>query len=141
MLISNLENQEAIIMGYKRLTRKQWKRKYYYLCEKATKLFKEYNPCKFNKNGYCNVKRKNKSVCGSCCLECKHLSKTGCTVKNLSCKIFLCSEMCRKYPELGRKLNKIHDIAHHELRLYPHFFDSISGVMQDSWNYYKFKGE
>ncbi len=51
---------------------------------------KETNPCMFE-HGKCSTMRKGDIV--SCCVKCEHLSKTGCTVKALSCKLWLCSAL------------------------------------------------
>ena len=48
-----------------------------------------YNPCGW-KNGRCRRMRSSKRADEGCCAECNHLNKGGCTVKSLSCKLWLC---------------------------------------------------
>lgn len=135
-------------MGYKKLTRKQWKRKYYYLCAKATKLFKEYNPCKINKAGRCTDCRKGNSLrftsgdMKNCCGQCRY-NKNGCTIKNLSCKVFLCSNMADEYPELNKELRKIRKVVSEELGLSGIFFQDINTVLERviSWRNFELKGD
>jgi hypothetical protein len=98
------------------MNKKQWKRKYYYLCDKATKLFDKYNPCDFNKHGRCIHCRELYQK--SCCGDCQHLGKNGCTIKNLPCKLFLCKYMADKYPELENELKKLRVIAYEQLGIY-----------------------
>ena len=77
----------------------------------ADRLFKKYNPCNhIIKEGIilCTGRSsiRNERHCQRynsylCCNTCKHLSATGCTVKCLPCKLFMCSCL------YGREKNKI----------------------------------
>lgn len=68
------------------------------LYEKASLIIAKYNPCSF-KNGECfNY---------GCCYGCKHLSENGCTVKALSCKLWLCDEARLKFPECATELDAL----------------------------------
>jgi len=58
--------------------------------EKADRLFKEYNPCEIGKNIFGEVCCRRKLCNQLCCGGCKYLSKNGCTIKCLSCKLCLC---------------------------------------------------
>jgi len=71
----------------------------------ADKLLKKYNPCRI-KNGKCANGR-------FCCYGCKYLNKSGCTVKCLECKLWLCSYLVSlpKWQSLTSKLNKMMTIA------------------------------
>lgn len=101
----------------KRLTKKQWVRKYHYLWNKLDKLLKGVNPCEFNKNTCRCIRfhRKPKHWDDHCCHGCKHLSSTGCTVKSLMCKTWFCGWMKQKYPKLYKEMQKINLIAQTEL--------------------------
>ena len=85
----------------------------------ADKLFKKHNPCQIKPQlGGSTCIRYNDPRFGMCCQGCRWLGKNGCTVKALSCKLWYCYDICanRKYGELVRKLNMLHDIAcHHNL--------------------------
>jgi hypothetical protein len=62
----------------------------------ADKLIKKHNPCKI-KNGKC--------ICGKpCCKDCRHLTKKGCNVECLMCKLHLCWETRSNFYKLSRIL-------------------------------------
>lgn len=79
-------------------------------------LFKLYNPCKI-KNGRCQFNKDyNKSkylntCCGNkgfnCISKCIYLSKKGCTVKSLGCKLFMCNNIKNNYPKFYEIINII----------------------------------
>jgi hypothetical protein len=48
--------------------------------------------CSNQKTHYETIDGKIEWVGGSCCHRCKHLSKTGCKIQSLSCKLWLCKE-------------------------------------------------
>ncbi len=55
------------------------------------------NICGF-KNNICAMHQKNKlEKINGCCGECIYQSKDGCITKNLTCKLFFCSEVKDKY--------------------------------------------
>jgi len=72
-------------------------------------LIKIVNPCKIQKNS------NRETVCistrGPCCNRCKHLSTKGCTVKALSCKLYLCLVGKYSHPVLYKILKKITHIS------------------------------
>lgn len=75
----------------------------------ADKLIKKHNPCEV-KNGKC--------IYGEfCCNDCEHLTKNGCSVNCLMCKLHLCwfaSSNLSLSKTLGRVLLKAyrHNIVH-----------------------------
>ena len=87
----------------------------------ADKLFKRYKPCQIKPQagGFICIRHKDPRV-GMCCSGCRWLSKNGCTVKALSCKLWYCYNICakRKYRELVRKLDALHDIAYYHNLLF-----------------------
>jgi hypothetical protein len=89
-------------VGYRKYHRqfsiKYLERVYDRLCIAADKLLKEYNPCKI-KNNKC-VGCRSLGGYGSnntkqlCCIACKYWKENkGCTVKALSCKLWLCDSL------------------------------------------------
>jgi len=63
-------------------------------CENIDEYYKDKNICGF-KNGKCYAQRFNKYHNG-CCRKCIYQSNKGCQTKNLTCKLFNCSEVtCR----------------------------------------------
>lgn len=55
--------------------------------------YKECNTCDF-KNNICICHRKmNKKYINGCCRICLYQSNTGCTTKNVACKLYLCSNI------------------------------------------------
>ena len=56
----------------------------------AYKLIKKHNPCKI---------KNRKCLAGKiCCSGCKHLTKKGCSVACLACKLYLCCEAKEQFP-------------------------------------------
>lgn len=74
------------------------------LCEEAGLILTKHNPCKIEK-GRCFEGN-------PCCDDCGYLlKKKGCTVKSLVCKLFLCSEARKKFPECATALDALKKIA------------------------------
>lgn len=74
----------------------------------ADTAIKRENPCKIH------VSDVGKVVCtswGPCCTVCKYLSDTGCTIKCLHCKVYLCSSP-GDYHKLRNLLVTIRGIAY-----------------------------
>ncbi len=70
-----------------------------------------YNPCDW-KNGKCRRMRMSENDEG-CCEGCKHLSKKGCTVKSLACKLWLCATEAEPFPECESELRILRLVADH----------------------------
>lgn len=88
-------------------TRMELSKLYDNLYDKGNKLIKKYNPCQI-KNGICITKEK------CCCHGCDYLTKKGCSVKALSCKLFLCNNVRfigKNNWKLDDKLEKLREIA------------------------------
>lgn len=86
----------------------------------ADRLFKKYNPCNHRvKNSIvlCNGKNVEQAKEAQqdniflCCGLCEHNSPTGCTVKCLSCKLYLCPTLHKDYPLLSKRLYKLRHIT------------------------------
>lgn len=66
-------------------------------CSDIDKFFKGENICGFE-CGQCMVQREHKlKDKNGCCKICRLQSDTGCTSKNLTCKLFFCDEVKNKY--------------------------------------------
>ncbi len=77
---------------------------YDFLYLAADTTIKRENPCKIHTN------IEGKVVCvrdSPCCSDCEHLSNTGCTIRCLRCKLYLC----------GLQSEKILDTLHGMLRI------------------------
>lgn len=62
-------------------------------CNQIDNHYQNKNICGF-KNGKCYVQQKlNNGTINGCCRICKYQSSKGCTTKNLTCKLFTCSEV------------------------------------------------
>lgn len=70
------------------------------LYEEAGLILVKHNPCKIEK-GRCFGG-------DPCCDDCGYLSKKkGCTAKSLVCKLFLCNEARKKFPQCAAALNAL----------------------------------
>lgn len=88
----DIEEAKKIKNRYNRL-------KYIYdnSCEKIDNLHKGENICDFKCN-QCRIQQLNKSEeINGCCRTCRLQSKNGCTSSNLTCKLFYCDEVKKKY--------------------------------------------
>lgn len=77
----------------------------------AERLFKQYDPCKHDQaEGRCigypkDTSRRADNAWCNCCHGCKWLSKHGCRVKSLSCKLWTCPSISKLYPEMRQQLS------------------------------------
>lgn len=67
-------------------------------CMELDNQFKGINVCGF-KNNKCYTQRSCNKING-CCRKCIYQSNRGCTTKNLTCKLFYCGEVTKKYNPL-----------------------------------------
>jgi len=86
----------------------------------ADRLFKQYNPCNIRKKGNRVTCIGKTDPCKTlCCYECSpfcnltgyYYWNSGCTVKCLGCKLFLCRPARKKSPILSKKLYRLKDRA------------------------------
>ena len=80
------------------------------LFELGERVLKTYNPCDW-KNGTCRSVRENGIADCGCCKGCEYLSDKGCTVKSLSCKLWLCEELRERFPKVERQFSKLKRVA------------------------------
>jgi len=73
------------------------------LYELADGIIKKYNPCKFS-NGRC-------AGGIGCCNGCRYLFSTGCSVKALACKLWICWNLEGTLPECEHELKELSEIA------------------------------
>ena len=82
---------------------------YDWLYNEGEMIFMEYNLCDVY-DGQCHADRIDQRNNSFCCLDCKHLSDTGCTVKALYCKLWFC-DMWNAPHLIKRRLQILHDLA------------------------------
>ncbi len=102
-------------------------------CEEIDNKFKGENICEFKCN-QCITQRKNKSnEVNGCCSSCRFQSNNGCTTKNLTCKLFFCSEIKNKYDVIEFKDLKLLNLLTRRQRLILKFdlFSSREEVLMD----------
>lgn len=66
------------------------------LYQKASNLEEKYDPCNIS-NGICQ-REKIKSGKSFCCGNCEYLTNTGCSVKALYCKLWICCSVEKLLP-------------------------------------------
>ncbi len=116
------------------------------LYSQADALFKEYNPCQFNKQtGSCKVYQEP-SIYHSfilCCSGChneekrkhQHSKKSGCRIKSLNCKLYLCYSIHDKMPqEFKRKLADLR-LKAFEAHFQNGYFRTKKWMIQSTWKY------
>lgn len=94
ILDSNYKELKPIIQALNIKNRKQ-RITYIYdtACQQIDDHYQNKNICGF-KNNKCYVQQKlNNGTNNGCCRMCMYQSLKGCTTKNLTCKIFTCSEV------------------------------------------------
>ncbi|MBQ7789911.1 MAG: hypothetical protein IJ399_01455 [Bacilli bacterium] len=100
-VVKNSLNDEMIDYIIKGLNLKNRKKRIEYIYDVSCKIIDDSvgktNICGF-KNGKCYVQRKLKdSNCNGCCRKCLYQTNKGCSSKNLSCKLYNCSEVKKRY--------------------------------------------
>lgn len=112
-------------MTNKNYLTKKSKRKLQYLSKLYDELYFEgkeiiemYNPCEIKKHIItgivtCLDSKENpyRDESCLCCTGCKYLTKNGCGVKSLACKLWYCTELYAKYPKVASKLSSLSSIA------------------------------
>ena len=69
-----------------------------------------YNPCEWSKE-QCIRMRSSKGDDKGCCEGCRHLSRSGCTVKSLGCKLWLCEHGSDGFRECEAELKLLRLVA------------------------------
>lgn len=99
--IENNINDKTIEYIENALNIKNRRKRIEYIFDTSCKIIDENtnnkNICGF-KEGKCFVQqRKKDGKCNGCCRKCLYQSKNGCLTKNLTCKLFYCSEVKTRY--------------------------------------------
>ena len=99
--VKNNINERNIDYITNALNMKNRKKRIEYVYDQSCKLIdrknKGINICDFE-NGKCWVQRKIKNgKCNGCCRKCIYQTSNGCSTKNLSCKLFNCTEVRSRY--------------------------------------------
>jgi hypothetical protein len=88
------------------------------LYKEADRIIKKHKPCEIKRNFIngevsCLDSRQDiyyEDKC-LCCTDCPHLTKDGCSVKSLPCKLWFCFALEKKYPKVAHKLSALTKIA------------------------------
>lgn len=109
ILKNNTENKsyDSVINA---LNIKKYKKRIEYIYDAICEEIDNYNSanninCEF-KDGQCMVQH-GSSLCNGCCLACPLQTSKGCPSKNVTCKMFVCSEVKKKYNTLKYKDLKV----------------------------------
>ena len=99
--VKNNINEKNIDYITNALNMKNRKKRIEYVYDQSCKLIDRKNQginiCGFE-NGKCWVQRKIKNgKCNGCCRKCIYQTSNGCSTKNLSCKLFNCTEVRSRY--------------------------------------------
>ena len=79
-------------------------KEYQRICQEATDLFAEFDPCKIYDDECCQG-RGHETHPSFCCAGCDYLSDTGCTVEAIWCKVWTCGAIEHSPKEFKRRLN------------------------------------
>lgn len=109
-------------------TEEEYNRKlklYLYLYDQASAVIEKYNLCH-------DCDKKSTWCCGGC----EYLTNTGCKYKVLPCRLWLCNEARKRYPEATKELDKIYKLAdtfyYLSYRNLPHWLDK-KDVLRDEY--------
>lgn len=139
--VKNNINERNIDYITNALNMKNRKKRIEYVYDQSCKLIdwknKGINICGFE-NGKCWVQRKIKNgKCNGCCRKCIYQTSNGCSTKNLSCKLFNCTEVRSRYNviryndlKLLRLLSKKNQII-----IKSDYFSKREGVLKDLYSY------
>ena len=106
-------------------------------CDIIDNKFKGINICGFE-NSKCYIQRKiNNNKCNGCCNKCLYQSNKGCTTKNLSCKLFNCTEVKSRYNVIeynDLKILKLFSLKN-RLLIKSEYFSKKEDVLKDLYSY------
>ena len=97
------------------------------LYNRAQELLNEYNPCEII-NGECVAQAYGFEAC--CSRRCKYISSSGCTIRNLKCKMHLCGEVLDNNPEMERRWYRLQSY-HQQLLIHTPPWETKEHIMQD----------
>ena len=140
VLENNINNEmvEAIINAFNIKKRKE---RIDFIYDKSCYLIDEknkgINTCGF-KNNKCFVQRKLKNgKCNGCCRKCIYQTKEGCSTKNLTCKLFNCSEVKKRYNVIEYKDLKLLKLLSlkNQILIKIEYFSKREDVLKDLYTY------
>ena len=140
VLENNINNEmvEAIINAFNIKKRKE---RIDFIYDKSCYLIDEknkgINTCGF-KNNKCFVQRKLKNgKCNGCCRKCIYQTKEGCSTKNLTCKLFNCSEVKKRYNVIEYKDLKLLKLLSlkNQILIKIEYFSKREDILKDLYTY------
>lgn len=140
-VVENKINDENIDYIISALNIKNRKKRIEYIYDKSCEIIdnknKNINTCGF-KNNMCYVQRKLKNgKCNGCCRKCLYQTKSGCSTKNLACKLFNCSEVKKRYEVVeynDLKLLKLLSLKN-RIIVKSDYFSKREDVLKDLYSY------
>ncbi len=140
-VVKNNINDNMINYIINALNIKNRKTRITYIYDISCKLIddnnKNINVCGF-KNNKCYVQRKIKNgKCNGCCRKCLYQTKKGCSTKNLTCKLFNCSEVRKRYKVVeysDLKLLKVLSLKN-QIIIKSDYFSKREDVLKDLYSY------
>lgn len=140
-VVKNSINDEMINYMINALNIKNRKKRIQYIYDKSCELIdnktKNINICGF-KSGKCYVQRKLKNgKYNGCCRKCLYQTKKGCSTKNLSCKLFNCTEVTSRYEVIKYKDLKLLKILSlkNQIIIKSDYFSKREDVLKDLYSY------
>ncbi len=140
-VVKNNINDKMIEYIITALNIKNRKKRIKFIYDKSCELIDEKNKgkdiCGF-KNDKCYIQRKLKNgKCNGCCRMCIYQTKEGCQTKNLTCKLFNCSEVKKRYDVIEYKdltLLKVLSLKN-QLIIKSDYFSKREDVLKDLYSY------
>mgnify|MGYP005788324719 CR=1 FL=1 len=140
-VLKNNINDNMIDYIINALNIKNRKKRITYIYDSSCKLIddntKNTNICGF-KDNKCYVQRNlNNGKCNGCCRRCLYQTNKGCSTKNLSCKLFNCSEVTSRYDVINYddlKLLKLLSLKNRFI-IKSDYFSTREDVLKDLYSY------
>ena len=140
-VVKNNISNEIIDSIINALNIKKRKKRINFIYDQSCYLIDEKNKginiCGF-KNEKCYVQRRLKNgKCSGCCRMCIYQTKEGCSTKNLTCKLFNCSEVKNRYEVVeynDLKLLKVLSLKN-QIIIRSDYFSKREDVLKDLYSY------
>lgn len=140
-IIKNNIDDDNIDLICNALNIKNRKRRITYIydksCELIDKKVDNKNICGFKNNKCYSQRKSNSKYCNGCCRKCLYQTNKGCSTSNLTCKIFNCTEVTKRYDVLtydDLNLLKLLSIKNRYLIKIDYFSTRID-VLKDLYSY------
>lgn len=139
--VKNNINEKNIDYITNALNMKNRKKRIEYVYAQSCKLIDRKNQginiCGFE-NGKCWVQRKIKNgKCNGCCRKCIYQTSNGCSTKNLSCKLFNCTEVKSRYDVIRYNDLKLLKLLSkkNQIIIKSDYFSKREDVLKDLYSY------